>query len=110
MPSAPGGAGTTPTSATPPATLRRAREIALQVGLHYVYVGNVHDAEADSTWCPGCGKRVIERDWYVLGEWNLTDGGHCAHCGHAIAGVFEARPGSWGAQRLPVNMKKARSR
>ena len=60
-------------------------------------------------WCPGCGKRVIERDWYVLGEWNLTDGGHCAHCGHAIAGVFEARPGSWGAQRLPVNMKKARS-
>ncbi len=89
---------------TPPATLRRAREIALQAGLHYVYVGNVHDAEADSTWCPGCGQRVIERDWYRLGEWNLDRGGCCSHCGTPIAGVFEARPGNWGPQRMPVAM------
>ena len=90
---------------TPPATLRRARAIALQAGLHYVYVGNVHDAEADSTWCPGCGQRVIERDWYRLGEWNLDKGGRCSHCGAPIAGVFEAQPGNWGPQRMPVAMQ-----
>ncbi|MCB1774186.1 MAG: AmmeMemoRadiSam system radical SAM enzyme [Gammaproteobacteria bacterium] len=94
----------TDVAATPPATLRRAREIALKAGLHYVYVGNVHDADADSTWCPGCGQRVIERDWYVLGDWRLDAQGCCSHCGHRVAGVFEASPGNWGARRLPVQM------
>jgi pyruvate formate lyase activating enzyme len=89
---------------TPLATLQRARRIALKAGLNYVYVGNVHDPEADSTYCPGCGKRVIERDWYELGEWQLRDGGHCVHCGHQIAGVFEDQPGQWGSRRLPVAM------
>jgi pyruvate formate lyase activating enzyme len=89
---------------TPPQTLRRARQIALATGLHYVYVGNVHDPDADSTWCPVCGQRVIERDWYRLGEWRLMDGGHCGHCGTRIPGVFEDRPGDWGARRLPVRM------
>jgi pyruvate formate lyase activating enzyme len=93
--------------ATPPDTLKRARRIAMQQGLHYVYVGNVHDPEGDSTYCPACGKRVIERDWYSLGEWNLTADGHCAHCGHPIAGVFEERPGDWGPRRLPVDMHEA---
>ena len=65
---------------TPAATLQRARRIALQAGLHYVYVGNVHDAEADSTWCPGCGQRVIERDWYELGRYGLDDAGRCTTC------------------------------
>ena len=94
---------------TPPGTLKRARRIALDTGLHYVYVGNVHDPEGDSTYCPGCGERVIERDWYVLGEWNLDRDGRCSQCGTRIAGVFEDRPGGWGAKRLPVNMEKARS-
>jgi pyruvate formate lyase activating enzyme len=92
---------------TPPETLKRARRIAMEKGLHYVYVGNVHDPEGDSTYCPGCGKRVIERDWYTLGEWSITADGNCAHCGHAIAGVFEAQPGDWGARRLPVDMHEA---
>jgi pyruvate formate lyase activating enzyme len=89
---------------TPASTLKRARRIALDAGLHYVYVGNVHDSEGDSTYCPACGTRVVERDWYQLGEWNLTAGGHCGHCGHRIAGVFEERPGDWGPRRLPVAM------
>ena len=89
---------------TPAATLQRARRIALQAGLNYVYVGNVHDREADSTYCPACGKCVIERDWYRLGDWQLTNAGHCAHCGHQIAGVFEDQPGTWGPRRLPVAM------
>ena len=89
---------------TPPATLRRARKHALDAGLHYVYVGNVHDPEADSTWCPGCGKRLIERDWYRLGDWQLDDRGRCAACATPIAGVFEPQPGTWGARRRPVAM------
>ena len=41
--------------ATPASTLRRARKIAMDKGLNYVYVGNVHDPEGDSTYCPSCG-------------------------------------------------------
>jgi pyruvate formate lyase activating enzyme len=89
--------------ATPSATLTRAREIALSKGLHYVYTGNVHDKTGGSTWCPGCGKCVIERDWYVLGAWNL-EGNRCKFCGHEIAGHFDLRPGNWGAKRLPVRL------
>ena len=92
--------------ATPPETLGRARRIAMDAGLRYVYTGNVHDAEGGSTWCPGCQQRVIERDWYQLGEWRVTAGpdgeGRCAGCGTVIAGRFEARPGAWGRRRLPV--------
>lgn len=90
------------TPPTPPETLTRARKIAIKNGLHYVYTGNVHDASGGSTYCPKCGGLVIERDWYVLGEWHLDATGHCAHCGEKIAGVFEARPGNWGARRQLV--------
>jgi pyruvate formate lyase activating enzyme len=88
---------------TPPATLTRAREIACSKGLRYVYTGNVHDSDGSSTYCPGCGRRLIERDWYVLGEWNLKDG-RCAFCDFEIAGHFAARPGTWGARRVPVRL------
>jgi len=55
-------------SHTPPATLTRAREIALSKGLHHVYTGNVHDRDGGSTFCPNCHALVIERDWYELGR------------------------------------------
>jgi len=92
--------------ATPPATLTRAREIALQNGLHHVFTGNVHDARGQSTYCPSCGQLLIERDWYELGQWHLDAEGHCAHCGAAIAGVFEERPGTWGGARQVVRMQR----
>jgi pyruvate formate lyase activating enzyme len=88
---------------TPGATLDRAREIALANGLRYVYTGNVHDRAGQSTYCHGCGALLVERDWYELGAWNLADG-RCASCGERCAGVFEARPGTWGARRLPVRI------
>jgi len=88
---------------TPPATLARARAIARAHGLRYVYAGNVHDREAGSTWCPGCGRRVIERDWYDLGEWHLKDS-RCDHCGFEIAGHFDPQPGRWGRRRMPVRL------
>ncbi|MBY6224389.1 AmmeMemoRadiSam system radical SAM enzyme [Ferrimonas balearica] len=94
--------------ATPPATLARARTIAMAEGLHYVYTGNVHDPKGGSTWCPGCGALVIERDWYQLGQWGMvadaTGAGRCAQCGEAIPGRFEAEPGRWGRRRVPVRM------
>lgn len=89
---------------TPLSTLLKARQIALKNGVHYAYVGNVHDKEADSTYCHSCGKLLIGRDWYVLSEWNLDDKGDCQFCGTRCAGVFEAKPGNWGAKRQTVAM------
>jgi pyruvate formate lyase activating enzyme len=91
---------------TPPATLTRARRIAMQNGLRYVYTGNVHDRAGGSTWCHGCGELLIERDWYELGRWGLTPDGCCGQCGARIPGVFAARPGTWGARRLPVQLHR----
>ncbi|MDX9859720.1 MAG: AmmeMemoRadiSam system radical SAM enzyme, partial [Rhodospirillales bacterium] len=90
--------------ATPAATLRRARDIALGGGVRYAYVGNVHDPAADSTYCHHCGAMLIGRDWYELSTWNLTDDGHCRSCGTACAGVFDGRPGTWGRKRQPVRL------
>ncbi|MCF7730204.1 MAG: AmmeMemoRadiSam system radical SAM enzyme [Akkermansiaceae bacterium] len=86
---------------TPRATLRRARELARSKGLHHVYVGNVRDREAESTWCPGCGELLIARDGYQLVRYTLDDN-CCGRCGRAIAGVFDPTPGRWGARRMPV--------
>jgi pyruvate formate lyase activating enzyme len=90
---------------TPPETLTRARDIAVKNGLRYAYTGNVHDEEGDSTFCHNCGERLIGRDWYVLGDWNLTDDGRCRFCDAACAGVFDGAPGKWGPRRLPVRLK-----
>ncbi len=89
--------------ATPHATLVRARRIAMQEGLRFVYTGNVHDRDGDTTSCPGCGQAVIERDWYALEAWRLR-GGACDRCGARIPGVFEEEPGDWGRRRLPVRI------
>jgi pyruvate formate lyase activating enzyme len=93
------------TPSTPAATLTRARQIALDQGLHYVYTGNVHDRDGGSTYCHGCGERLIGRDWYVLSDWNLDASGHCRSCGEVCAGHFEPSPGDWGARRLPVRLR-----
>ncbi len=73
---------------TPYATLRMAREIAIKKGLKYVYVGNVHDPEGQTTFCPNCGHALIKRDWYNIPEIHLKDG-KCPYCGFEIAGRWE---------------------
>jgi pyruvate formate lyase activating enzyme len=88
---------------TPPATLFRARRIALKNGLRYAYTGNISDREGGTTLCHACGAKVIGRDGYVLTDWSLKKG-RCASCGEPCAGVFEDRPGAWGARRLPVQL------
>ncbi len=89
---------------TPTRTVLNARRIAMDQGLHYVYVGNMHDKTADSTWCIQCGALLIERDWYQLGDWQLTSQAGCINCGYVCAGVFEEAPGQWGAKRVAVSL------
>ena len=87
---------------TPPETLTRARRIAMGEGLRFVYTGNVHDVDGDTTRCPGCGAAVVVRDWYSMRHYGLTDSGRCEQCGAQLPGVFDGPVGSWGARRLPV--------
>lgn len=91
---------------TPIETLLKAYDLAQQAGLRYVYVGNVHDVERQSTYCPSCRGLLIERDWHQLGRYAL-DQNRCQHCGYEIAGHFEARPGTWGQRREPIRIAEA---
>ncbi len=89
---------------TPAATLSRARQIALAEGIRYVYTGNVHDTVGGTTFCPGCAKPVIVRDWHRILRYDLTPEGHCEDCGAAVAGRFEAFDGQFGRRRIPVQV------
>jgi pyruvate formate lyase activating enzyme len=73
---------------TPPAILARARALAREAGLRFVYVGNARDPEGETTSCPGCGEALIRRDGYRVLGLRLGEGGACGRCGRRIAGVF----------------------
>jgi pyruvate formate lyase activating enzyme len=90
------------TSPTPPETLRRARRIALDAGLHHVYTGNVHDVEGGTTFCPSCGEACVVRDWYRILSYRLDANGRCSKCGGKVAGRYAAKAESFGARRIPV--------
>src|SRR6478752_488617 len=92
---------------TPAATLTRAREIGRLAGLNYVYTGNVHDAGGSSTYCPSCENVVIDRDWYVIRNYQLDDGGACMHCGTQLAGRYQKFGKPFGARRIPVTLRQA---
>ena len=78
--------------ATPPQTLRMARQIARDAGIRYVYTGNVHDPAGQTTHCYACGTELIGRDWYDITAWYLSAEGCCAVCGAYCQGVFEGHP------------------
>jgi pyruvate formate lyase activating enzyme len=90
--------------ATPAATLTRARALALGHGLHYVYTGNVHDTEGDTTFCPHCGNALIVRDWYNILNFRVGDDGRCLECGGAIAGRYQRFGKAFGSRRIPVSL------
>lgn len=69
---------------TPLETLNRAREISLEAGLHYVYVGNVPGEE--NTTCHKCGRLLIRRVGFCIVENHVSDG-RCPDCGTPVAGV-----------------------
>ena len=88
---------------TPPATLRRARRIAQEAGLRYVYTGNVHDPEGQTTTCV-CGEALIVRNWYRIDHYAVSDSGQCGSCGARVPGVFAGPAGDWGPKRQPIRI------
>jgi len=73
-------------SSTPVSTLIQAREIGLNAGLKYVYVGNVPGEEGENTICPECGKLLIERWGFRIMQYQIRHG-QCPDCQTKIAGV-----------------------
>ena len=75
---------------TPAETLRRARTLAKENGLHHVYVGNVRGEEdATATFCPDCGARLIEREGFHAVRTGIDAAGRCRTCGKICAGVWQ---------------------
>jgi pyruvate formate lyase activating enzyme len=74
-------------SSTPISTLERARDIARNAGLTYVYVGNVPGHEANHTYCGRCGTLLIRRAHMAVAE-NHVAGGRCTFCGESIPGIW----------------------
>jgi pyruvate formate lyase activating enzyme len=76
---------------TPVKTIEMARNTAMDVGLHYAYVGNVPGHEGESTYCPSCGKVVVKRIGYQILKVDIDDTGHCIHCQNPIPGVWSEK-------------------
>jgi pyruvate formate lyase activating enzyme len=73
---------------TPADTILRAREIACETGLQYVYVGNMQSDQGENTYCHGCGERLIERHGYTIRQNRIT-AGTCPACHTPIYGVWK---------------------
>ncbi len=73
---------------TPVATLELARKIAMEEGLHYVYIGNAPGNDAEHTICPRCQAKLIERRGYQVDVKELQDG-RCRKCGLPIPGIWK---------------------
>jgi pyruvate formate lyase activating enzyme len=89
---------------TPTSLLIMATDLAHEAGLRYVYTGNVIDREHQHTYCPGCKQKIIERNGYELGIYQIA-GGCCSYCKTPIAGFFDAEPGRWGSRRMPIQIE-----
>lgn len=81
---------------TPVETLEKAREIAMQEGVRFVYIGNLPGHAGNNTYCPGCGQSIIERQGFAVMAYHLREGS-CVHCEEQIPGVwwpgeFDGRP------------------
>ena len=72
---------------TPVETLESAAGIADEEGLQYVYIGNLPGHKRNSTFCPGCGKRIIKRVHFSVLSLDVEKG-RCRFCGHPIPGVW----------------------
>jgi len=73
---------------TPLSTLEKAREIAMDAGIKFVYIGNVPGTKATNTYCPNCHKLLIERRGFSILA-NHIKAGHCEYCNELIPGVWE---------------------
>ena len=73
---------------TPLKSLNMARDICLDKGLHFVYLGNVRHSEAEDTFCMNCKKHIIKRVGYNIREIKIKNG-NCEYCGQKIPGVWD---------------------
>ncbi len=75
-------------------SLIRASEIGQEAGLNFVYAGNIPGrvGEYESTYCPSCRTKLIERFSYVIKDYCLTADGTCPKCGASIPGVWTSQP------------------
>ncbi len=71
---------------TPVATLEEAHQSAISSGLKYVYIGNVPGHPAQNTYCPRCGKLLIEREGYLIKKYLIKES-RC-ECGEKIPGLW----------------------
>ena len=76
---------------TPVSKLEKAYKIARDVGLEYVFIGNVPGHKAESTYCPKCGKVLIKRHGYEILENNIVNE-KCKFCKEKIPGVWNKKP------------------
>ncbi|MCD4682394.1 MAG: AmmeMemoRadiSam system radical SAM enzyme, partial [Bacteroidales bacterium] len=74
--------------ATPSSVLNKARDIAHNAGLNYVYIGNVPGIDATNTYCPDCKKLIIERKGYHITTKKVNSSGNCEFCKAPISGVW----------------------
>jgi pyruvate formate lyase activating enzyme len=70
---------------TPVSTLDRAREIGLEEGLRYVYLGNVPGQS--NTFCHGCGRLLLRRVGFTVLENRVGPDSLCSDCGVEVAGL-----------------------
>ena len=91
-------------SPTPVNTLLQARDIAIEEGLRYVFIGNVYVQGAEDTRCPKCGKLLVQRRGYTARA-HAVDKGRCRYCGTPIPGIW---PGA--EDRTPWPKARARSK
>ena len=75
-------------SPTPIETLEKAYNIAGKVGIKYATIGNVPGHKNNSTFCPNCNKKIIDRSHFEVHANNIKNG-KCKFCGYKIAGVWE---------------------
>jgi pyruvate formate lyase activating enzyme len=73
---------------TSPETLDQARQIALEEGMDFVYIGNIASKEGQNTYCPKCKKMLIERSGYTILQNRIIDG-CCPDCKRKIYGVWK---------------------
>ena len=71
---------------TPVKTLQQAWEIGREVGLHYVYTGNVPGDQGEKTYCHHCGRLLLDRFGFTILK-NELEQGCCPQCHLPLAGV-----------------------